>query len=224
MSSTTTYIIRGIRSSRRGQRVLLDLGLDDPVELAAAVCPAFAVGDRLDRGELERLRGDSDAYQAREAALHLLSYRARSAAELADRLRRKGFDSALVDSTLDGLRRSGILDDAAFAEGHVRDAVRGRPRGRRRMLSELRRKGVAETTASAAVTRVLAEEGSDESALAARAAEAWARRAVARDRACLCGHGERADVDRVRRRFWGYMARRGFGPDAVRAAIEGVCA
>jgi regulatory protein len=217
-------LIRLVEPVARGARLRIDVGLDEPVEVAAAVCPPIAAGDRIEPARLDALREASDDYDAREAALRLLSYRARTHRELADRLARKGFAAERVARCLGALRDAGMLDDEAYAESHVRDAVRLRPRGSRRLLAELRRKGVAETTAQEVVERVLEQEESPEVDLAARAGEAWARRTSAQDRALLCGRGDRVEVERVRRRFWGYMSRRGFGPDAVRAALERVCA
>lgn len=216
-------LIRALETVSRGARLRLDVGLDEPVELAAAVCPALAVGDTLDETRLQALREATADHETREAALRLLSYRPCSRGELEERLGRKGHAPEHIARCLDALREAGIIDDAAFAQAHVRDAVRLRPRGSRRLLAELRRKGVADGTAADAVARVLDEESSPESELAVRAAERWSRRARAVERALLCGAGERADVERVRRRFWGYMSRRGFGPDAVRGALERIC-
>lgn len=209
---------------RRGERLLVDIGADEPIELAAAVCPALRAGDELDPAALDALRDASADYDTREAALRLLSYRARSVRELRDRLLRKNLDPDRVDRTLAALRDAGVLDDAAFSEMHAREAVRLRPRGKRRLVAELRQKGVSEVVANDAIGRVMTQEETPELELARRAADSWFRRAGADARARLCGQGERTEVERVRRRFWGYMARRGFGSDAVRAALDSVCA
>ena len=217
-------LIHGVEFTARGERLRLDIGEDEPVELAVAVCPPLHAGDAIDAATLDALRDATADYDTREAALHLLSYRPRAVRELRDRLLRKGLDAERVDRCLGALRESGILDDDAFSAAHARDAVRLRPRGSRRLVAELRRKGVADSVAASAVQRVQDEESSPDAELAVRAAEGWFRRAGDDARARLCGRGERAEVERVRRRFWGYMARRGFGPDAVRVALDKVCA
>ena len=217
-------LIHAVEPIARGDRLRIDVGADEPIELAAAVCPTLREGDHIDEATLRALIETSADYDTREAALRLLSYRPRSVRELRDRLLRKGLDAARVDRILEGLREAGFLDDAAFAEAHTREAVRLRPRGSRRIVSELRQKGVAEATATAAVQRVMHDEDTPDSDLALRAAEGWFRRAGDDARARLCGRGDRSEVERVRRRFWGYMSRRGFGPDAIRAAIDVVCA
>lgn len=216
-------LIHAIETIARRDRILLDVGADEPIELAAAVCPTLRPGDSIDAAMLASLREASADYDTREAALHLLSYRPRAVRELRDRLLRKGFEPARIDRCLETLRAAGFLDDALFAESHTREAVRLRPRGSRRIVAELRRKGVAESTATAAVERVFTTEESGDRELALRAAEAWFRRAGDDARSCLCGRGARAEVERTRRRFWGYMSRRGFGPESIRAALDGVC-
>ncbi|HSH44921.1 MAG TPA: RecX family transcriptional regulator, partial [Longimicrobiales bacterium] len=117
------------------------------------------------------------------------------------------------------LDERGYLDDDAFAQAFVRDRLRLRPRGRLGLIRELRRKGVDEDVAERAVGDVMAEEDVDERTLAAEAAEAWARK----NRRVLRRAGRsREDRLRANRRLYGHLARRGFAPDAVRAAIDGV--
>ena len=222
-SLLSRILIHGVEAKRRGERLYVDIGEDEPIELAAAVCPSLHAGDEIERAAFEKLREATADHDTREAALRLLSFRARSVRELRERLLRKDLDPARVDRTLAALRDAGVLDDAAYSEMHAREAVRFRPRGSRRLVAELRQKGVSETVATDAIGRVMKQEEVPELELARRAAEGWFRRAGDDARTRLCGRGDRVEVERVRRRFWGYMARRGFGPDAVRAAMEAVC-
>ena len=164
------------------------------------------VGDEVDEARLEELERRDQPWRAREAALSLLSYRPRSAAELRRRLARKGFDAEVVDACVEALGGVGVVDDAAFAESLVRDRVRLRPQGRRRIRQELRAKGVDEETASAAIDEVMEGEDASEIDLARAAAARWKPRP-----------GE--ERDRARRRLHAFLARRGFGGDAVRAVL-----
>lgn len=172
-----------------------------------AIRAALRAGAELDEAGLAALLEDDLRWRAREAALHLLSFRARSRAELAGRLRRKEFPEAVVESCLDDLERSRLLDDGAFAESFVRDRVRGKPKGARRLASELRAKGVESETISSAIRAVMAAEELSEEDLARRAAAGWRPR-------------EGEDPRRARRRLHGYLARRGFGSDAIRIVLD----
>ncbi|HEX8244041.1 MAG TPA: regulatory protein RecX, partial [Longimicrobium sp.] len=120
------------------------------------------VGDEVDEARLAALEAKDRGWKARDAALSLLSHRARSAAELTRRLRRKGYDDEVAEETVGRLGELGMVDDAAFAESFVRDRVRLRPQGRRRLASELRAKGVDAETASAAIGEVMAREDASE--------------------------------------------------------------
>ena len=164
-------------------------------------------GDEVDEARLAELEGRDQRWRARDAALTLLSYRPRSAAELRRRLARKGFEAEVVEACVDGLGDLGVVDDAAFAEGFVRDRVRLRPHGRRRLRQELRAKGVDDETASAAIDEVMEGEDASDLDLARAAAARWRPRA-----------GE--EPGRARRRLFAFLARRGFGGDAIRAVLE----
>jgi regulatory protein len=61
--------------------------------------------------------------KARQYALRLLSYRGRSARELEERLRRKGFPGYVVSSTIRHLKHTGLIDDKALAEALKREAM-----------------------------------------------------------------------------------------------------
>lgn len=201
--------ITAIQPQRRhAERV--NLHVDGAFRLALAAETVLAaglrVGDEVDDARLAALEERDQGWKAREAALSLLSVRARSIAELDRRLREKGFDAELVESTLARLREHGMLDDAAFAESFVRDRVRLKPRGRRSMQQELRRKGVDPALAGDAISEVMEGESTSELELARRAAARWRPRA-----------GE--DPQSARRRLFGFLARRGFGGDVSRTVL-----
>lgn len=177
------------------------------------------VGDVVAPETLERLEREDHLWKAREAALNLLSYRARTRQELARRLGRKGFEPDVVETVLAKLEHVGFIDDEAFAASFVRDRVRFKPRGSRRLVQELRAKGVAGTVAESVVDEVLDAEELTETELARDAARGWSRR-LARGRDILDAAAE--DTHEVRRRLYGFLARRGFGSDAIRTVTDEV--
>lgn len=179
----------------------------------------LAVGDDLGAARLEELERRDETYRARDAALTLLSHRARSRVELRRRLARRGFDGAVIDGTLGWLEEKGYVDDRAFAESFVRDRLRLRPRGRVGLVQELRRKGVDPAIAEAAAAAGMEAAGVSEAGLARSAAEAWARKNASAVRRAAGGREHRL---KARRRLYGHLARRGFAPDAVRSAIDAV--
>ena len=162
------------------------------------------VGDHLDEPRVASLLAADQVARATEAALAFLAYRPRSEREVRDRLRRGGFAPETIEPVVAKLHDWRYLDDADFARRWIEGRAAQRPRGARLLQQELRQKGVAAETAREAI----AEADLDEAA----AAEALARRRLA------AYAGEDPQV--VRRRVGAYLARRGYGFDVVRAALD----
>ena len=169
----------------------------------------LASGDEIGDARIAELEAEDAFWKARESSLNLLSFRARTAVELGRRLREKGFAEEVVDRCVAELVEKGLVDDSAFAETFVRDRVRLRPKGHRRLAQELRARGVDADTASEAIEEVMRGEETSELDLAREAVAKWARR-------------PNEDSLKARRRLYGFLARRGFGADTVRVILEEV--
>ncbi len=144
--------------------------------------------------------GGGTAEQARDAALRLLTDRARSRHELTTRLADKGFAPAVTASVLDRLTELGLVDDRDFAHQWVwsRHAYSGR--GKQALRNELRTKGIDPTVAAEALDTIDPEDERD------RARELVVRKLRSpsvRARAAT-------DRDKVLRSLVGMLARRGF--------------
>lgn len=150
------------------------------------------------------------AQKTYDRALRLLSFRARSAKELEKRLIEKGEPRDQVDRVIARLSSSGLLDDARFAEAKARSGIVGKARSRRRIEQDLARKGVARDVADAAIRQVMADEGTDEAAVAERAARKKLRSL------------SRLDAAEQRRKLYAFLARQGYAPDVVRRVLGAV--
>ena len=75
------------------------------------------------------------------AALRLLAYRARSEKEVRDRLGKR-FSATEVDVVIKKLKDWNFLDDTQFAKQYIESRSRSRPRSRRLIQLELKRKGI----------------------------------------------------------------------------------
>lgn len=179
-------------------------------------------GDPVDGPARQALADAGLRSEAREAALRLLSHRPRSRAELERRLRRKDLPGALVGRVADEMEALGYLDDDAFARAWVRDRLRLKPRGRAALRAELRKKGVAARVVDAALDQVFAEEEVSEGDIAGELAEKWIRRQPARIADGLLAGGRSDDARKARRRYQGFMARRGLSGAAAWQALERV--
>lgn len=172
--------------------------------LTALEAARLRPGQVLSDEEIAQLQERDRLEQAHEAALRFLSYRPRSEREVGDYLRQKGFDAATVEAELERLRRAGLVDDYAFARFWVENRTAFRPRGRRALQAELRRKGVPPDV----IREVLRESAPDERSLALRLARERARR--------LQG----LDPRTLRRRLAGYLSRRGFDGELVMEVLR----
>lgn len=136
--------------------------------------------------------------QAKSLCLRLLTARARTRAELAGQLTKRGYPEDISEPVLDRLATAGLIDDADFAEQWVRSRREHAGKGRKVLAAELRTKGVTEDV----IARALA--GIDAGAERDRA-EQLVQGKLRRETL-----GE--DDLRVTRRLVAMLARRGYSP------------
>jgi regulatory protein len=162
---------------------------------------------RVQSGEAVPLDGEraGSADAAHAAALRLLTARARSRAELRQRLEERGFEAAAVAAALDRLERVGLVDDAALAE-LIAEGRAERGLDVPAIIAELRDRGV-------------------DPALAERAAQAAI---PAEDRADRCRQVAEARLAQLHglppptqlRRLATYLARRGYPPELAESVAR----
>ena len=160
-------------------------------------------GKQVDIGDI----GD-DVSRAKSQALYYLKFRSRSSAEMDGYLRRKGFGRQIREEVLDWLQELKYIDDLQFARDWIQNRTRTNPMGGRRLLQELRQKGIPKEVVEEALEEF---RGSvDERELALQVA------------AGRVGIYAKNDTETARRKLAAYLLRRGFSPDDVRNAVEQV--
>ncbi len=87
----------------------------------------------------------------------LLATKARSVAELRERLLERCSNKAVVETVITRLREYGYLDDERFAVSYASSKVRQSPVGRRRLEQSLAMKKVDRAAANEALDQVFAE-------------------------------------------------------------------
>ena len=149
--------------------------------------------------------------QARAFCLRLLTARARTRAELAGQLAKRGYPDDVSTRVLDRLSGVGLVDDAGFAEQWVHSRRANAGKGLRALAAELHTKGVENDV----ITSVL---GGINPAAERGRAEQLVRTRLRREN--LSG-----DDARVSRRLVAMLARRGFDQtmayDVVSAELAG---
>ena len=196
----------------RGVFVLVHLDAGEPLEITLEALERLrlGVGDALPTTTRHDLLNADQDIRVRDAALNLISYRARTRSELRTRLRQKGFRPARIDLCLDRLEETGLIDDATVAAAHVRDRLRHRPRGRAALFSELRAKGVDGDLVGNTISRVFEDQGTDDEKLAREVAAGWIDRQGEAALKALLAEPRDPARQKARRRLTGYLQRRGF--------------
>jgi regulatory protein len=92
--------------------------------------------------------------QARSLCLRLLTARARTRAELAGQLAKRGYPDDVSNRVLDRMADVGLIDDADFAEQWVRSRRENAGKGKRALAAELRTKGVDNDVITAALADI----------------------------------------------------------------------
>ncbi len=136
--------ITGVRERRGKARVSVDGEFWAELDAEIAAERGLREGATFDDDELAAARAAGERPLAMGRALNLLGYRARSRAEVSERLARHGYAASTVREVVARLAEIGYLDDEEFARQKARE--KARRYGPRRVSVELRRSGVdAET-------------------------------------------------------------------------------
>ena len=144
----------------------------------------------------------NEAYcKAKRTALRLLSYRARSRAEVRRRLE-KNYPPTVIEPVLAQLEAQGYLDDDSFAREWRRSREERRPRSQRALEQELLRLGVDREIVQDALA------GFDAAGNAYRAALRLAQRL------------NKGDYPEFRTKVWRLLQRRGFEASTIRDVVD----
>jgi regulatory protein len=186
--------ITDIRERRGKARVFVDGEFWAELDSGVALERGLREGAAFSWEELGAVRVAGERPVAMGRALNLLGYRARSEAEVRERLGRYGYAGETVEAVVVRLEELGYLDDAEFARLKARE--KARRYGPRRVSVELRKSGVGEELAR----NVVEEE------FAGRSEVGEARSAAARRYNTL---GSDAEA----RRVYGFLVRRGYSAE-----------
>jgi len=150
--------------------------------------------------------------KCRKSALRLLDSRMHSRAELDRKLRQRDFPSVLRELILADLERVGLVDDRMYAEAFVREKIASsRPVGARRILLDLRRRGIADELAKEALADA-AEEGDGDAELD-RAKQAAERKWASLMRS-------KREYQKARASLYRFLASRGFDSGTIRRVVD----
>jgi len=139
------------------------------------------------------------------SALRFLKIRPRSIGELKEKLEGKGFSLTEVEIVIHDLIASGLLDDRAFTRSWINYRL-ARPFGFRRIIQELKTKGIAAEIIEQAVAEI--KEGYSSEVVAVDLAQRRWQRLPA------------IDLDKKKKRVLDFLLRRGFEADVAIKTIS----
>ncbi|MAT43222.1 MAG: RecX family transcriptional regulator [Anaerolineaceae bacterium] len=171
--------------------------------LSRIVAAWLSIGQELDQSQIDSLLAKDEIEVAYQRALKFLSYKARSAHEVAQKLTKVGFSDEVTNIVIDRLLTKEYLNDKKFASLWVENRSAFRPRSYRVLSWELKQKKISEDI----IQEVLAEADT-ELELAESAAQKYYRRL------------ENLDYESFQKRLSGYLARRGFSYSIVKQVVK----
>lgn len=170
------------------------------------------VGDRVSERTIDELKKQEELHKARQAALRLLSHRARSEQELRDRLKQKGLSLEGIKKVLDSLTRSGLINDLEFARAFAHDKLLRKPIGRSMLTHQLRQKGISKEVIEQVLSEVYEKVKEDKYAVE------LARNRFERFKSAF----DELEPLKQRKKLSDYLARRGFAWETVAKAVNEV--
>jgi regulatory protein len=198
--------ITAIESQQKNpQRVNVYLDGEFAFGLAVVVAAWLRVGQELGEEKIASLKTQDEGEVTYQKALHFLSFRPRSSAEVRQNLSKRGISESLIEETMNRLQSNRQIDDEAFARAWVENRNTFRPRGKPALRMELRRKGLSDEIVQSVLSTQV-----DEAALAITTARKYARR--------LAG----LEWPEFRQKLSGFLARRGFSYTTLAPVVSEV--
>jgi regulatory protein len=187
---------------RNTQRINIYLDGEFAFGLSRITAAWLRVGQELSAEKVTSLLAEDAHEVAYQQAVHFLDYRPRSSVEVRRNLEKHGIPEDVIDSVIQRLEGSSLLNDARFAELWVENRSDFRPRSRRALTVELRQRGVDRQVIEQAL------EDLDEEALAYQAALKQVRKL------------HNLEALEFRRKLAGFLARRGFGYEVIKPVVD----
>lgn len=152
-------IVTRLAKQRGGStRIELDSGgqLWSPTPVVTRL--ELEAGDEVVADELRsRIKEETSELLPEKARNYLARYE-KSTEGFIEHFTRKGYPEEMVSGLVHDLREEGFLDDDRMAREHVRRRKRNKPRGRKKLVAELMKKGIEQTRARTIVDEEVTKE------------------------------------------------------------------
>lgn len=159
-------------------------------------------GMDIDIDFIETVLLEEEQLKAKNIALNFLTHRKRTAKEITDKLKEKGFEESIVEKTLDYLINYGLVDDKDYANSFVKDKVKLNKHGPQRIKYDLYRKGISQEI----IEEVLMKDDEYPRALE-----------LAKKKMSSYKNDDR---DKIYRKLGGFLQRRGYSYDCISKVLK----
>ncbi|HZK27948.1 MAG TPA: regulatory protein RecX [Thermoclostridium sp.] len=157
----------------------------------------------LNSEEIRVIREEVNVQFAKQRALRILTIRYRTEYEIKEKLTSLGFDIESVDAAILQLKSMGYINDRLFATKYISDRLKLKPRSKRALNFELKKKGISPDI----IEQVIDEFEIDESVIAYR---------LARKK-----YGKYdMDDQKIQRRVISFLSHKGFSYEIIKGAME----
>lgn len=129
---------------KRRNKIILSFDESDNLEIYYDVYLTLSLlkGDEVTSQKLDEIKLTNAEFEVKNSAFRFLSNRNHSAFELKTKLKKKGFNSVIIEKVIVELRDKMYLNDFTFAENFVRNRIERRKEGIVKITSELFKKGI----------------------------------------------------------------------------------
>lgn len=183
-------------------RVSVFLDGEYSFSLDAISAAGLKTGMELDDGMLAKLQDDDLPKKAYSDGLYYLSFKSRTYRETSKHLEEKGYDSTIVDLTLQKFIDINFINDENYAQQFMESRVRLNPKGSFAIKQELGRKGISDEDIEKALI------GYDEY----EAALTIVRKKLYK--------WENLPVDKMKNKIYSFLSTRGFSYEITKDIIE----
>jgi SOS response regulatory protein OraA/RecX len=200
---------RIIKLTMRGDNVQLKVsGCEQPLLVSQQTVAEYHLveGVILTASLLQLLKEQSHRLFCERMAARFLAMRQHSTGELREKLLKKGFEPEVIHKVLRYYEEQGVLDDAHYAYRLAERLLEQRPCGRPYLVAYLQRRKIKRELAEQTADMVLRDN--DENRLAEAAlTKRWRE-------------FRQLELEVARKKSYNYLARRGFGYPAAKAAFD----
>lgn len=157
----------------------------------------------INQEDIDYIKDQVNIKLARQLSVRMLAAREHSENEIRNKLMQKGFDRETIDNTLMQLKSMGYINDSLFARKYISDRLKLKPRSKKALFYDLKRKGVSEDI----IEEALNETELDEFSLAYRLAKK------------KYGKYDAVEPD-VQRKIASFLSHRGFSCEIICETIK----